>query len=286
MSARITIVSVCLILGGSALSIWRDLRTEADHINSIREWALAHQSASARPPSSPAPNAYWRWRAPLQVDRLKSLSSTDSLTFLSAGPGQEVWAINAAAGQSIDDIPTQVMPLISISTASFLGVEIADDPEVFQVLGDQIVGSLNPWREAMAQRCGDCAPPAMPFPAPAEPLSAGDRALKPRNTTGVSIGVEQRRRTVVPMLHRPTPMQAMVIRLRTGGAPTAAEWATPGLAGMAALELSARGDRRWIPPLLQAAQTGPSGTDQIAALWAARNLGGQHPLITRVEAAL
>jgi len=241
---------------------------------------------SARPVASDTTSIYWRWRAPLRAGRLEFLTEADPLTVLSAGAGQEVWAINAAAGKNVDDIPVQAMPLISISTASFLGVEVADDPEIFKMLGNQIVGSLNPWRDAMARRCGDCAPPAMPFPAPGEAMSTGVGALKARDTTGVSIGVERHRRTVVPMLNRPTPMQALVIRLREGGAPTAAEWATPGLAGMAALELSARGDKRWIPTLLQAAQTGPSGTDQIAALWAARNLGGQHPLIARVEAAL
>ena len=286
MSTRMTIVSVCLILGGSALSIWRDLRTEAEHINSVTEWALAHKSASARSSVTAAQSPYWRWRALPEKNRLEHLAKADPMAVFSAGAGQEVWAINAAAGRKLSTIPTTLMPLISISTASLLGVEIDDDPEVFRILSEQIVGGLNPWREAMAQRCGDCAPPAAPFPAPAEPMGGDGQGLNARPTTGISITVERYRRTVIPMLGKPSRMAAMVKRIREGGAPTAQEWATPGLAGMAALELGARGDRRWTTTLLQAAKTGPSGTDQIAALWAARLLGAQDPLLQQVEAAL
>ena len=286
MSIRTLIVSALVILSATALSLWRDLNNEAMKHTMMNDWAKAQRSFSARSPTAPAPNNYWRWRTMPQEDRLQYLSKANAWDIFSAGPGQEVWAINAAAGLNIDEIPVTVMPLISISTASFLGVEIAEEPQVFRMLGEQIVGSLNPWREAMAQRCGDCAPPATPFPAPAEPMHSTAQGLEPRGTTGISIAVERYRRTVLPILAQPTPMASMVKRIREGGAPSPREWSTPGLAGVAALELGARGDRKWVPALMQAAKTGPSGTDQIAALWAAKQLGGHDPIIQKIEAAL
>ena len=286
MSARTPIVSALLILGASALSLWQDLRNQSLYERKMSDWTQAHRSYSARASTNPTQNIYWRWRALPDKNRLDYLSKGDAWAVFSAGPGQEVWAINAAAEKNINEIPTKVMPLISVSTASFLGVEIEEEPEIFRILGEQIIGSLNPWREALAQRCGDCAPPPASFRAPAEPLHAGSQGLDPRGTTGISIAVERYRRTVLPIIARPSPMAAMVKRIREGGAPTAREWSTPGLAGMAALEIGARGEVKWIPALLQAAKTGPSGTDQIAAMWAARHLGSQDPIIQRVEAAL
>jgi hypothetical protein len=81
-------------------------------------------------------------------------------------------------------------------------------------------------------------------------------------------------------------MAAMVHRIREGGVPTSSEWSTPGLAGMAALEIGAQERKNLIPALLSVAATGPSSTDQIAALWAARSLGASSPMLDEIEAKL
>ena len=41
-----------------------------------------------------------------------------------------------------------------------------------------------------------------------------------------------------------------------------------------------------LPAILAVATNGPSATDEVAALWAAKLLGGQHPDLQTIEAAL
>ena len=136
MSARTPIVSALLILGASALSLWQDLRNQSLYERKMSDWTQAHRSYSARASTNPTQNIYWRWRALPDKNRLDYLSKGDAWAVFSAGPGQEVWAINAAAEKNINEIPTNVMPLISVSTASFLGVEIEEEPEVSPQLGE------------------------------------------------------------------------------------------------------------------------------------------------------
>jgi|GEM_PF-2878024 len=284
MTWRTPILATVLITAASAASIWLDLADTASAEQGMHTWSAAHQQQSARPsPNSPL---YWRWRAPGNTDLLKEIGTTPPATFLGVGAGQEVWAINSAAQQSRARVPNQAMPLIAVSTATFLGVQLPDDPEPFRIMSEHILSGLDPWRTELATRCGDCAPPPAPFPTPGAPMQASSHGFDPRAATGVSIAVERYRRSVMPPMGAPSPMTAMVRRIREGGVPTADEWATPGLAGMGALELGARMNTSALPAILAVATDGPSATDEIAALWAVKLLGGQHPDLRTIEAAL
>ena len=284
MTWRTPIVAAVLVAGASAASIWLDLADTASAEQGMHAWSAAHRHHSARPSTNAS--LYWRWRAPGNADFLNQVGSTKPATILGVGAGQEVWAINAAAQQSRAQVPAQAMPLIAVSTATFLGVQLPDDPEPFRIMSEHILSGLDPWRTELATRCGDCAPPPAPFPTPGAPMQASAHGFDPRAATGVSIAVERYRRSVMPPMGAPSPMTAMVRRIREGGEPTAEEWATPGLAGMGALELGARMKVSALPAILAVATSGPSATDEIAALWAAKLLGGQHPDLQTIEAAL
>lgn len=286
MFSRAFFIAVPLVVAAAAASLWRDLADTDVAEDGMAQWVSVHGYWSARSPLDSEPSSYWRWRAPVRNQLMSQFAHADPLDVLAAGAGQEVWVVNAAAHLDIEDIPTDAMPLVAISTAALLGVEVDDDPQTFQMLGEQIQASLNPWHQAMIQRCGDCAPPSAPLPAPLTPMDASSQDLDPQGTTGISIGVERRRRSAMPLLSTATPMTAMVHRIREGGLPTSAEWATPGLAGMAALELGVHGRTDVIPALMSVATDGPSSTDQIAALWAARMLGATSSMIDKIEARL
>ena len=98
--------------------------------------------------------------------------------------------------------------------------------------------------------------------------------------------VNRLQRSALPTPDTPLPIVAMMRRIREGGLPNEAEWSTVGLAGMAALELGAQDRTEQIPILLEVAQSGPSATDRIAALWAARKMGASSKEIIKVESRL
>ena len=284
MSWRTPIVAAVLIAAASAASIWLDLADTASARQGMQSWSAAHAMHAERPSASAS--LYWRWRAPSAATLLDDAANTQPATVLNVGAGQEVWAINAAAQRDRRQVPAQAMPLIAVSTAAFLGVQLPDSPEPFRIMSEHILSGLDPWRTELASRCGDCAPPPAPFPTPAAPMQTSSHGFDPRAATGVSIAVERYRRSVLPPMGAPSPMTAMVRRIREGGQPTAEEWATPGLAGMGALELGARMNVAALPAILAVATKGPSATDEVAALWAAKLLGGQHPDLQTIEAAL
>ena len=284
MTWRTPVAATVLICAASTASIWLDLADSASAEQGMHAWSAAHQHHSEQP--SPATSFYWRWRAPSTNSLLEQMAATEASSVLGIGAGQEVWVLSAAANSDRADIPTEAMPLIAVSTATFLGIQLPDEPGPFRMMSEQILSGLDPWRSEMAARCGDCAPPAAPFPTPGAPMQASAHGFDPRAATGVSIAVERYRRSVMPPLGAPSAMTAMVRRIREGGMPSAEEWATPGLAGMGALELGARKQVSALPAILAVATDGPSATDQIAALWAARLLGAEHPHIQTIEAAL
>ena len=186
MTWRTPILAAVLITAASAASIWLDLADTASAEQGMHTWSAAHQQQSARPsPNSPL---YWRWRAPGNTDLLKEIGTPPPATFLGVGAGQEVWVINSAAQQSRARVPNQAMPLIAVSTATFLGVQLPDDPEPFRIMSEHILSGLDPWRTELATRCGDCAPPPAPFPTPGAPMQAPRSAACPRCWTGRSRG--------------------------------------------------------------------------------------------------
>ena len=117
-------------------------------------------------------------------------------------------------------------------------------------------------------------------------MIAAQHGLDPRGATGINIDVERRRRSALPLNDPASPMAEMVVQLRNGKLPTARQWATPGLAGMAALELASQERKELTPAFLTLGYSGPSGTDRIAGLWAARLMGASDPVLDTIEAAL
>ncbi len=81
-------------------------------------------------------------------------------------------------------------------------------------------------------------------------------------------------------------LTTMMARIRDGDKPSVTEWNTRGLAGMAALELAMAQRTESLPEVLDCARRGPSRTDRIAALWAARAMGSTDPMIEQVVSAL
>ena len=115
-----------------------------------------------------------------------------------AGAGQEVWAINEAARIGKGQVPAETIPLISVSTAHFLGVAMPMEPTIFAMLSEGIIAGLDPWRTILRQRCGDCAPYARAFPSPDEPIVSAEHGVEAHGVTGINIDVERRRRSAAP----------------------------------------------------------------------------------------
>jgi hypothetical protein len=282
MSARIPTISLILIALAALLSFSMQRTEHNQRQQAMQAWAASHARWSNRASSELPPNPYWRWRAPVRGDRLSEFSRTSAFEFLQMGAGQEVWVVNEAAQVEHPSIAAKNIPLISVSTASFLGVQIPDDPRVFETLSEQVVAGLEPWRQRLEDRCGSCAPTAGSFPAPSIHRVAGSEGIEARGAIGISIGVEQHRRTALPIPIEPSPMVTMVKRIREGGEPTAHEWASTGLAGMAALEMSVQRNPAHAALFLQLARQGPSRTDQIAGLWAAKQVGATDPTLSKI----
>ncbi len=68
------------------------------------------------------------------------------------------------------------------------------------------------------------------------------------------------------------PLGAVAATIRKGELPDEAVWATPGAAGLAALELGLRGDPRDRALLERAAVDGPTAEDRLAARYALTRL--------------
>lgn len=232
-----------------------------------------------------SPEAYWNARSP-RGEPLQTLSDIEPWTFWSVGPGQEAWAVNAAAAVGPQSVPTAAIPLVAISTCSFLGMELPDDEDFFTELLDLSTGAIRPWRYELLSRCGDCAPPTTPLPPTQDLHSVTHIKLNPIGARSIAIAAERERRAVLASPVQQSVLAHMVSRIRNGGDPSDEEWALRGVAGMAALELAKMNRQDAIPVLLNQAEHGPSRTDRIASLWAARQLGAKDVLIERVEAAL
>jgi len=276
-------VSLILIALGAVLSFSMQRSEQRNTLQAMQAWASAHAYWSNRDPSETPPSPYWRWRAPIRQGRLQELGRATPFEFIQMGAGQEVWAMNEVAQLPVHEVPVDVVPLVSLSTASFLGLKLSDDPELFEQHATQIVGSLKIWRQRLQDACGPCAPPEAAFPRAVSHRVAGSEGLAERGATGVSIAVEQQRRTALPLADEASPMVDMVKRIRDGGQPTDDEWRTPGLAGMAALELSLLGDPSLAAAFLELARTGPSRTDRIAGLWAAKQVGATDVMLSSIE---
>ena len=286
MRFRAPILSVTIIALACVLSVGMDRARQARETKRVSQWIELHTRWTTGSKESVPNESYWQWRAPPAAARLPHMASVNPHQVLSTGAGQEVWAINEAAYLGEAAIPTQAIPLLAVSTASFLGIALPDDPHPFSVLSQQIIGGLNPWHSLLKSRCDTCAPIGRDFPAPHAPRSDGPQGLDERSNTGISIEAERRRRSVRPFNHPPSPMAAVVINIRGGGLPTSDTMNTPGLAGIAALELAAQGRTDLAETFLRLGREGPSGTDQIAGYWAAHLVGANDPTLTAIKAQL
>ena len=276
-------MSLILIALGVLLSFSIQRSQQRNDSQAMEAWASAHAYWVNRAPADKPPSPYWRWRALVNEGRLEELERATPFEFLQMGAGQEVWAVNEAAQASAGQIPGGAIPLISVSTATFLGAQLPDDPVAFGLASQQVIAGLSPWRQRLADACGTCAPAAQPFPSSIAYRVAGSQGINARGAIGVSIGVEQYRRTAAPIPVSASPMIAMVKRIRNGGVPTEDEWRTPGLSGMAALELALRGDSSFANSFLELGRTGPSRSDKIAGFWAAKQVGAEDAILTIIE---
>ena len=276
-------MSLILIAMGALLSFSIQRAQQKKDGQAMAAWASAHAYWMNRTPSDTPPSPYWRWRALVKDGRLAELERAKPFEFLQMGAGQEVWAVNEAARTSEGRIPGGAIPLVSVSTATFLGAQLPDDPVAFSLASQKVIAGLSPWRQRLEDVCGTCAPAAQPFPSSIAYRVAGSQGINARGAIGVSIGVEQYRRTAAPIPVPASPMIAMVQRIRNGGVPTDDEWRTPGLSGMAALELALRDDPSLAPSFLELGRTGPSRSDKIAGLWAAKQVGAEDAALTTIE---
>lgn len=277
-ATAILFVSLCLILSHTRATAERNtVEQQAD------VWAAKHAEWHRTGTGSPA--EYWQARAP-QGNLVDSIASIEPWNFWSAGAGQEAWAVNAAAAVGPKAVPKKAIPLVAISTCALLGMELPDDEEFFEELMVFSTGAIRPWRNELLSRCGDCAPPTAPLPPTQDLHSITHVKLNPLGARNIAIAAERERRSVLASPVDGSVLAHMVSRIRNGGSPSNAEWAERGVAGMAALELAKMKRVDAIPTLLQQAESGPSRTDRIASLWAARQLGATSELIERVEAAL
>ncbi|MGB0638768.1 MAG: hypothetical protein ACPGTU_05520 [Myxococcota bacterium] len=248
-----------------------------------KDWATQH--AQWNKDGTGSPETYWNARSP-RGEPLQTLANVEPWRFWSTGAGQEAWAINAAAAVGPQSVPNEVIPLVAISTCSFLGMELPDEEEFFTELLALSTGAVRPWRYELLRRCGDCAPPTTPMPPTQDLHSVTHIKLNPLGARNIAIAAERERRAVLASPVQQSVLAHMVSRIRNGGDPSDEEWALRGVAGMAALELAKMNRQDAIPTLLNQAEHGPSRTDRIASLWAARQLGAKSVLIERVEAAL
>lgn len=286
MRFQVPTLSLTIIGLASLFSVGMDTARKAEDLSRLTQWTELHQRWTTGAKQSVPNPAYWRWRAPAAKDRLQQMATVNPHEVLSVGAGQEVWAVNEAAYLGHTSIPTESLALVAVSTASFLGIALPDDAQSFSVISQQIIAGLNPWHSLLRSRCGTCAPRGRDFPGPRAPTSDGPQGLDERSNTGISIEAERRLRSVRPFTHPPSSMAAMVINIRGGKLPTSDEMATPGLAGMAVLELAAQGRSDLSETFLRLGREGPSGTDQIAGYWAAQLVGTDHPTLTAIRAHL
>jgi hypothetical protein len=277
-ATAIFFVSLSLILSHAQTT------TERDKVErQANEWAAQH--SEWRNHGTGTPEEYWRARA-LHGDRLQAIADIEPWSFWSAGAGQEAWAVNIAAAVGPKAVPLAAIPLVAISTCSLLGMELPDDKDFFQELMSLATGAIRPWRYELLRRCGDCAPSTTPLPPTQDLHSVTHIKLNPLGARSIAIAAERERRAVLASPVQESVLAHMVSRIRNGGDPSSEEWNLRGVAGMAALELAKMDRKDAIPMLLAQAESGPSRTDQIACLWAARQLGATSVLIERVEAAL
>jgi hypothetical protein len=277
-------MTLCIALA-MVVSHHRATTARSTTVARTNRWAkTAIVTGQGQPPDTESAT-YWAARMPA-ADTNNTVQSMDPWTFWAAGAGQEVWAVTAMTDMDTTDIPTESIPLVAFSTASFLGIDLPETEAHFDFLSKHVMGSLHPWRYTLLQRCGGCAPRASPLPIVREMWTPTTMGRNPLNSRSATLAAERLRRSVLTLTQEQVPLTTMMARIRDGDKPSVTEWNTRGLAGMAALELAMAQRTESLPEVLDCARRGPSRTDRIAALWAARAMGSTDPMIQQVVSAL
>ena len=123
--------------------------------------------------------------------------------------------------------------------------------------GTASVAGLEQVRRQLLALCGDCAPATGDIQPP-DPLASA------------ALDGERLARQADPDLESASPLAQVVARVRRQEPLPPEVWQTPGLCGMAALELARAG--RGLDEILDAAVHGPTESDRLAALHAALRL--------------
>jgi hypothetical protein len=189
------------------------------------------------------------------------VSELGAQRFLEGPPHRAPVVVSWSANIPIRFLDRDNLLVLAAATATLLGSEVVasnDDPILPGP--DDAVAGLSRLRAAMRESCMDCAPPPAPLPAPRMPdvsaILAGERMV--------------RAELVVPDVA--APLGAIVAASRGTGRHPTGTWMTPGLAGLAALELARVRDPAAIPHLLAQGVRGPEAADRVAALYAAATL--------------
>ncbi|GEM_PF-2185784 len=147
--------------------------------------------------------------------------------------------------------PREVQLLWASAEAAALGLPLAEGDSEARALESAAV--LTRFRTGLEEQCGACAPDAQPPTFdPRAPVAARAELLV---RSGTRAATED-------------PLAAVVETIRTRGTLDDAVWSTPGLAGLAALELGRRGHPADGDLLRAAAETGPAAADRLAARYA------------------
>ena len=160
------------------------------------------------------------------------------------------------AGRAPAELPYEAALLWALAEGDALGMR-GDEAADAEAQALERAAALTRFRDGLELICGACAPdPAAPE-AVAQPTLVRTAELSLRGTVAMD-DVDARRDVVVAVRQdRDVPATA---------------WSTPGLAGLAALELGRRARAGDLELVLTAVAEGPSAPDRLAALYAADQL--------------
>lgn len=168
------------------------------------------------------------------------------------------------AGRDADELAYEPLLLWALAEADALGLRGAEQADA-EAQALERAAALERFRSALDETCGSCAPaPAAPE-AVAQPTLVRTAELALRGTTPLESDDARRDVVVAVREQRPVPDGA---------------WTTPGLAGLAALELGRRDAPGDLELVLAAIADGPSAPDRLAALYAADRLAADADLRT------
>jgi len=222
---------------------------------------------------------WWQRRIPPADPKagLELVGQTDERQWFATGAGQELWAVDWAAHSGIDEVPTEAIDTVALSTASLVGMEISNLEAEFKEMEHAVLSSLEPWHSELRKRCGACAPLSQPYPAIMVTTQPSVIAPPGIDAPSIDLAAERLRRSTQPPLEDNAPLVTLVADIREGKTLPEQVWSTKGMAGMAALELARSNRIDAIETLLVQMDHAPSATDRVAMAYAALRLLKENP---------